>query len=93
MSGSPSPGSYQVALGYDQLPDVCIEDLPIGSLARNGLIFIWVINAKYAKAFELMTRWGYTYVKERMRTHTLSSAPHRQGAAGTSTALTGSSRR
>ena len=51
-----------VALGYDQLPDVCIEDLPIPSLSKNGLIFIWVINAKYAKAFDLMKRWGYTYV-------------------------------
>jgi len=49
-----------VALGYDQLPDANIEELPIQTLSQNGFIFIWVINAKYAKAFELMKKWGYT---------------------------------
>ena len=51
-----------VALGYDQLPDTMIEDMPVETLSKDGFIFIWVINAKYAKAFELMRRWGYTYV-------------------------------
>ncbi|KAI0221085.1 hypothetical protein L0F63_003852 [Massospora cicadina] len=48
-----------VAIGYQQLPDSCIEDLPIQSLQTDGFIFIWVINIKYHKAFELMERWGY----------------------------------
>lgn len=51
-----------VALGYDQMPDMLIEEMPIQTLSTNGFIFIWVINAKYAKAFDLMKRWGYTYV-------------------------------
>jgi mRNA (2'-O-methyladenosine-N6-)-methyltransferase len=48
-----------VAIAYQQLPDICIESLPIQKLQTNGLIFIWVINAKYVRAFELMERWGY----------------------------------
>ncbi|KAI8072400.1 MT-A70-domain-containing protein [Gongronella butleri] len=53
-----------VAIAYQQLPDICIEDLPIPKLQKNGLIFIWVINNKYVKAFELMEKWGYTYVDD-----------------------------
>ncbi|KAJ1658581.1 hypothetical protein IWQ61_002204 [Dispira simplex] len=53
-----------VAIGYQQLPDVCIEELPIPLLQQNGFIFIWVINNKYTKAFDLMKKWGYTYVDD-----------------------------
>ncbi|KAI8990864.1 MT-A70-domain-containing protein [Mycotypha africana] len=53
-----------VAIAYQQLPDVCIESIPIPKLQKNGFLFIWVINNKYAKAFELMERWGYTYVDD-----------------------------
>ncbi|KAI8887056.1 MT-A70-domain-containing protein [Backusella circina FSU 941] len=53
-----------VAIAYQQLPDICIEDLPIPKLSKNGFLFIWVINNKYAKAFELMEKWGYTYVDD-----------------------------
>ncbi|KAI8363358.1 MT-A70-domain-containing protein [Mortierella sp. GBAus27b] len=53
-----------VAIAYQQLPDVCIEELPIPKLSANGFIFIWVINNKYTKAFDLMRRWGYRYVDD-----------------------------
>ncbi|KAI9094112.1 MT-A70-domain-containing protein [Phlyctochytrium arcticum] len=53
-----------VAIAYQQLPDACIEELPIPKLQTNGFIFIWVINNKYVKAFELMERWGYEYVDD-----------------------------
>ncbi|KAI8925588.1 MT-A70-domain-containing protein [Entophlyctis helioformis] len=53
-----------VAIGYQQLPDLLIETLPIEKLQTNGFIFIWVINNKYAKAFDLMTKWGYEYVDD-----------------------------
>ncbi|CAO3653180.1 unnamed protein product [Cunninghamella blakesleeana] len=53
-----------VAISYQQLPDVCIESVPIEKLQTNGFIFLWVINNKYAKAFELLERWGYTYVDD-----------------------------
>lgn len=53
-----------VAIAYQQLPDVCIEELPIPKLQQNGFLFMWVINNKYAKAFELMEKWGYTYVDD-----------------------------
>ncbi|KAG0005959.1 hypothetical protein BGZ79_000067 [Entomortierella chlamydospora] len=53
-----------VAIAYQQLPDICIEELPVPKLSSNGFIFIWVINNKYAKAFDLMRRWGYRYVDD-----------------------------
>lgn len=53
-----------VAIAYQQLPDTCIEELPIEKLQKNGFIFIWVINNKYVKAFELMKKWGYTFVDD-----------------------------
>jgi mRNA (2'-O-methyladenosine-N6-)-methyltransferase len=53
-----------VALGYSQLPDICIEEIPIEKLQTNGFLFIWVINVKYVKAFELMKKWGYTFVDD-----------------------------
>ncbi|CAI2185596.1 9278_t:CDS:2 [Funneliformis geosporum] len=51
----------KVAIAYQQLPDVCIEELPIPQLQKNGFLFIWVINNKYSKAFDMMKKWGYTY--------------------------------
>ena len=53
-----------VAIGYQQLPDVVIESLPIESLQTTGFLFIWVINAKFAKAFELFDMWGYEYIDD-----------------------------
>ncbi|KAI8326354.1 MT-A70-domain-containing protein [Martensiomyces pterosporus] len=53
-----------VAIAYQQLPDVCIESLPIHLLQTSGFVFIWVINNKYTKAFQLMKQWGYTYVDD-----------------------------
>ncbi|CAG8507595.1 4250_t:CDS:10 [Ambispora gerdemannii] len=53
-----------VAIAYQQLPDVCIEELPIAKLQQNGFLFIWVINNKYAKVFDMMKKWGYTYVDD-----------------------------
>ncbi|KAJ2820933.1 hypothetical protein IWW50_004858 [Coemansia erecta] len=53
-----------VAIAYQQLPDVCIESLPIHLLQTRGFVFIWVINNKYTRAFQLMRQWGYTYVDD-----------------------------
>jgi hypothetical protein len=46
-----------VALGYSQLSDRDIQNLPIPSLQTNGLLFIWVINAKYRLALKLIKHW------------------------------------
>ena len=48
-----------VALGYSQLTDQDIVNLPIPSLQRNGFLFVWVINAKYKFTLDLFDRWGY----------------------------------
>ncbi|KAJ3311142.1 hypothetical protein HDV04_003105 [Boothiomyces sp. JEL0838] len=53
-----------VAIAYQQLPDALIESLPIDTLQTDGFIFIWVINNKFVKAFELMEKWGYEYVDD-----------------------------
>ncbi|KAJ3103705.1 hypothetical protein HK100_004158, partial [Physocladia obscura] len=57
-SNAPSRG---VAISYSQLTDASIESMPIEILQKNGYIFIWVINTKYVKAFEMLEKWGYTY--------------------------------
>src|SRR5690554_5032857 len=36
-------------------------DLPVPRLQKNGFLFIWVINARYAFALEMFEKWGYTY--------------------------------
>ena len=51
-----------VALGYSQLPNKEIIDIPIPLIQQNGFIFIWVINSRYSFALEMMEHWGYTYV-------------------------------
>lgn len=53
-----------VALGYSQLTDKDIHNLPIPKLQKDGLLFIWVINAKYQFTLDLFERWGYDLVDE-----------------------------
>lgn len=53
-----------VALGYSQLTDKDIENIPIPSLQKDGLLFMWVINAKYQFALDLFAQWGYELVDE-----------------------------
>jgi N6-adenosine-specific RNA methylase IME4 len=49
-----------VALGYSQLTDADIENLPIPALQpRSGYLFVWVINAKYKFCLDLFDKWGY----------------------------------
>ena len=49
-----------MALGYSQLTDRDIEDLPVPQLQTDGFLFVWVINAKYKFTLDLFERWGYT---------------------------------
>lgn len=60
-SANPTRG---VALGYTQLSDSHIHNLPIPKLQTNGFLFVWVINAKYKLAIDLMESWGYRIVDE-----------------------------
>lgn len=41
-----------------------IEQIPFPSLQDNGFIFVWVINAKYKFALDLLEKWGYDLVDE-----------------------------
>ena len=50
-----------VALGYSQLTDQDIVNLPVPKLQTNGFLFIWVINAKYKFTLDLFDKWGYRY--------------------------------
>lgn len=49
-----------MALGYSQLTDADIINLPVPRLQTDGLLFVWVINAKYKFTLDLFDRWGYT---------------------------------
>ncbi|KNC87758.1 hypothetical protein SARC_00130 [Sphaeroforma arctica JP610] len=51
-----------VALGYSQLCDNDIADMPVECLSDSGFIFIWVINNRFEVGLELMTKWGYKFV-------------------------------
>ena len=42
-----------------QLTDQHIAQLPIPKLQQNGLLFVWVINAKYQFCLDLFDQWGY----------------------------------
>lgn len=53
-----------VAIGYSYLSDLAIESLPVQSLAREGFLFVWVINSKYAAGIRLMQKWGYRLVDD-----------------------------
>ena len=48
-----------VALGYSQLTDADITNLPIPQLQASGFLLIWVINAKFSFTLDLFERWGY----------------------------------
>jgi mRNA (2'-O-methyladenosine-N6-)-methyltransferase len=60
-SAQPTRG---VAIGYSYLSDAAIEELPVQSLAREGFLFVWVINSKYAAGIRLMQKWGYRLVDD-----------------------------
>lgn len=51
----------QVAIGYQQLGDNLIQDIPIAEVQDSGLMFMWVINAKYRFAINMLEKWGYKY--------------------------------
>ena len=51
-----------VALGYNQLTDQDLLDMPVGKLQpEGGLLFVWVINAKWQFTMDLFEHWGYQY--------------------------------
>ena len=53
-----------VSLSYSQLTDDSIANLPVRQLQTNGLLFVWVINAKYEWTLSQFKKWGYTFVDE-----------------------------
>lgn len=53
-----------VALGYSQLCDTDIKNLPVQKLQTDGFLFMWVINAKYRLALKLLDLWGYELIDE-----------------------------
>ena len=60
-SANPTRG---VAIAYDTLNDKQILDIPFDKLQTDGFLFIWVINAKYRFALEMMEHFGYKLVDE-----------------------------
>ncbi len=38
--------------------------MPVPRLQENGFLFIWVINAKYRLALQLMSEWGYEIIAD-----------------------------
>ena len=55
-SANPTRG---VAIAYDTLNDKQILEIPFDKIQKDGFLFIWVINAKYRFALEMMENFGY----------------------------------
>eukprot|EP00924_Labyrinthula_sp_SR-Ha-C_P007630 snap_masked-scaffold_42-processed-gene-2.9-mRNA-1 protein AED:0.14 eAED:0.14 QI:0/-1/0/1/-1/1/1/0/317 len=53
-----------VALGYNQLSDDFLLNIPFGKLQDNGYIFIWIINAKFELALKMLEKNGYEFIDE-----------------------------
>ena len=53
-----------VAISYDTLSDKEILAIPFDKLQTDGFLFVWVINAKYRFALEMMATYGYKLVDE-----------------------------
>lgn len=60
-SANPTRG---VAIAYEQLHDAQINSIPFNKLQTDGFLFVWVINAKYRFAIEMMEDQGYELVDE-----------------------------
>jgi mRNA (2'-O-methyladenosine-N6-)-methyltransferase len=61
-SANPTRG---VAISYDTLSDAEVLALPFDVLQpQEGFLFVWVINAKYRFALQMMKQYGYRLVDE-----------------------------
>ncbi len=60
-SANPTRG---VAIAYDTLNDNQIKQIPFDKIQTDGFLFIWVINAKYRMALDMMEKFGYSLVDE-----------------------------
>ena len=49
-------------IGYHQLNDNSIMDMPVECLSKNGFLFLWVINNRFEVGLQMMEKWGYKYV-------------------------------
>mmetsp|Transcript_9337 Transcript_9337/g.28072 ORF Transcript_9337/g.28072 Transcript_9337/m.28072 type:complete len:283 (-) Transcript_9337:492-1340(-) len=53
-----------VTLGYSQMSDTSVLQIPIGSLQTSGILLVWVINAKYKLCLDMIEHWGYEVIDE-----------------------------
>ena len=54
-----------MAIAYEQLGDDTISAIPVAKIQTDGYLFMWVINAKYRLAIEMISYWGYTWARRR----------------------------
>lgn len=48
-----------MAIAYDTLNDKEILNMPFDKIQTDGFLFIWVINAKYRFALDMMEKFNY----------------------------------
>lgn len=53
-----------VHISYSSLSDSQVQSVPLHLIQDCGFLFIWTINNKYLKTFELLSNWGYSFVDE-----------------------------
>ena len=54
-----------MAIAYEQLGDDTISAIPVAKIQTDGYLFMWVINAKFRLAIEMISYWGYTWARRR----------------------------
>lgn len=53
-----------VALGYSQMSDASVLQIPVHILQSTGILMVWAINAKYQRCLDMIGHWGYEVVDE-----------------------------
>ena len=48
-----------VALGYSQMSDASVLQIPVHILQSTGILMVWAINAKYQRCLDMIGHWGY----------------------------------
>lgn len=65
------------SLPYPTMSLPAIYDLPVADVAADdAVLWLWVVDAFLAEAFEVIKRWGFTYARRTLVWDKRASAPH-----------------
>ena len=69
-----------MAIAYEQLGDDTISAIPVAKIQTDGYLFMWVINAKYRLAIEMISySMGLSNIREREEGYRRCMQAHEMG--------------